>query len=564
MLLHTKNLSLTLITENGPFAALKDINISIQQNECTAVVGESGSGKTLTALAVMGLLPKQAVQSISGQIIFNSKTRGQVDLLSLKEKQWQEIRGREIAMIFQEPMTALNPVYTCGKQLLENIKAHRSISSGQAKEEAAQLLAEVKLLETERIMASYPHEISGGQRQRVMIAMALAQNPSLLIADEPTTALDVTVQAAIIDLLKELQQKRGLGILFISHDLGLVRKIAQQVAVMYKGNVMESAPAEQIFSQPQNIYTKALLQCSPKSHPEAEILPTLKDFFEETPGGLKEKTYTPAAVSAEKKIPSAEPVISIQNLSVTYYNNTKGLLWAKKSGKHALHNITLDIYKGETLAVVGESGSGKSTLGHTLLQTTSITGGTVLYEGQPINLSTKSARKAFRQKLQLVFQDPYSSLNPRLTVGSQIAEAVQNFESLNDKRAYAKTLELLHMVGLDEKAYSKYPHEFSGGQRQRICIARALAPNPQFMVLDEAVSALDVSVQAQVLNLLKKLQKEFNLTYFFITHDLNVARFIADRILVIQNGRVMELQEKDELFQNPQSPYTRQLLGAME
>jgi peptide/nickel transport system ATP-binding protein len=560
-MLQINNLNLSFKTDNGVFNALKKVSLSITQQQCTAVVGESGSGKTLTSMAIMGLLPKKAIHSISGEILFDSPTKGKIDLLKLEAIEWQAIRGKEIAMIFQEPMTALNPVYTCSKQLSENISLNHKFSKKEIKEKAIALLEEVKLRDVERILSSYPHELSGGQRQRVMIAMALAQNPSLLIADEPTTALDVTVQAAIINLLKELQTTRKLGILFISHDLGLVQSIAQDVTVMYKGQVMESASNEAIFSSPQNIYTKALLQCSPASHPNAQILPTLKDFFDETESGeLVEKKYKPYAENTFKKEKPNKAVISINNLCVEYSNDSGFSLFKKTEGKKVLNNISLDIYAGETLAVVGESGSGKTTLGMSILQTTTITEGTIDYDGKTFDLKKHNGRKTFRKYFQLVFQDPYSSLNPRITVGSQIEEAVKNFDTKID--AKARTSELLEMVGMDTTAYNKYPHEFSGGQRQRICIARALAPNPQFLVLDEAVSALDVSVQSQVLNLLKKLQEELDLTYFFITHDLNVARFIANRILVIQNGQVVELQETEDLFNQPQSTYTQQLLSA--
>ncbi len=559
-MLQIKNLNLSFKTDSGIFNALKDVSLSVQQQQCTAIVGESGSGKTLTSMAIMGLLPKKAIHSISGEIFFNSPTKGTIDILKLSPKELQEIRGKEIAMIFQEPMIALNPVYTCGKQLFENIGLNEKLSKKAIKEKALALLEEVKLRDVERILNSYPHELSGGQRQRVMIAMALAQNPSLLIADEPTTALDVTVQAAIIDLLKELQVTRNLGIIFISHDLGLVQSIAQNVTVMYKGKVMESANNEFIFSSPQNIYTKALLQCSPASHPNAQKLPTLKDFFDETEEGLVEKKYTPYAENTLKKEQPSKAVISITDLCVEYSSDSGFNIFKKKAGKKVLNNVSLDIYKGETLAVVGESGSGKTTLGMSILQTTTITKGSISYAGKTFDLKKHNGRKKFRKYFQLVFQDPYSSLNPRITIGSQIEEAFKNFDTtINAKE---RTNELLEMVGLEKEVYNKYPHEFSGGQRQRICIARALAPNPEFLVLDEAVSALDVSVQSQVLNLLKKLQEDLDLTYFFITHDLNVARFIANRVLVIQNGQVVELQETEELFNKPQSAYTQQLLAA--
>lgn len=557
-MLQINALSLTLTTDSGNFEALKEISLTANSGECTAIVGESGSGKTLTSLAIMGLLPTQSVQSIRGEILFNSPTKGTIDILKLPPKQLQEVRGSEIAMIFQEPMTALNPVITCGKQLFENIGIGKKLSKKEIKEKAYTLLEEVKLREPARILSSYPHQLSGGQRQRVMIAMALAQNPVLLIADEPTTALDVTVQAAIIDLLKELQTTRKLAILFISHNLSLVKSIAQHVGVMYKGQVMEYNTAQNIFTSPQNIYTQALLQCSPSAYPHASVLPTLKDFFDETPEGLVAKPFTPPSEAPTKKAVERTPTIRIHDLCVAYTNEAGWGLWGRKSEKTVLNSISLDIFEGETLAVVGESGSGKTTLGMTLLQTIKIKSGQIEFEGQQYQLKTLKGRRTFRQQFQLVFQDPYSSLNPRLTIGSQIDEAAKNFDLKTQPKT--RTLELLEMVGLTTDSYSKYPHEFSGGQRQRICIARALAPRPRFLVLDEAVSALDVSVQAQVLNLLKKLQAQLGLTYFFITHDLAVARFMADRILVLQNGHIEELQTADDLFNSPKSEYTKELL----
>ena len=556
-LLEIHNLTVSFKTDDGSYKpAVKNVSFTINKGETLAIVGESGSGKSVSSMSVIGLTPIPPGKIESGTALFTSDTYGETDLLKLTAKQLEKVRGAEIAMIFQEPMTALNPVLKCGKQLLENILTHKKITAKQAEELAIELLNEVKLLDTKRILNSYPHELSGGQRQRVMIAMALAADPELLIADEPTTALDVTVQANIIDLLKDLKTKRGMSILFISHDLGLVQQIADKTVVMYKGSIVEQGNTVALFNNPQHPYTKALVTCRPSAEFKGKLLPTINDLMGEEEGKLISKNFTPANF-AKHAISDAD-ILETHHLKKTYTEN-KGILGGKTGYFTAVDDISFYIKEGETLGLVGESGCGKSTLGKMLIQLTHPTEGKILYRGENLK-----GGKSIAKEIQLIFQDPYSSLNPKISIGEAIMEPmiVHKIGNGNTDRKN-KAIELLEKVGLLAEHFNRYPHEFSGGQRQRICIARALAVEPRFIICDEAVSALDVSVQSQVLNLLKKLQVEMNLTYLFITHDLSVVHYIADRIMVMNKGKIEEIGDADEVFNHPKTAYTQKLIKAI-
>lgn len=557
-LLDVKNLSISFKTPDGSFQAIEDISFSIEAGESLAIVGESGSGKSVSMRAVMGLLDERSIHSMEGDAWFD--TGKEVINLLDKESDLTGLRGKQIGMIFQEPMTALNPVMRCGKQILEVIQAHLHLSKGESKARLESLLKEVQLPDIPRMIRSYPHELSGGQRQRIMIAMALAASPKLLIADEPTTALDVAVQASILKLLKKIQVERNMALIFISHDLGVVKEIAQKTLVMFRGKKMEEGISASLFSNPQHIYTKALINCRPSAHQAGHRLPVMRDYFElDEQGNFIEKAIAEPQKLQEQTL-SKEVALEVKNLEVEY--KRMGLWGPTGEINRVIQSIDLQIFKGETLGVLGESGSGKSTTGRAIMQLIKYNGEVIL-NGEVLKPAKASDRKLLAKKVQMIYQDPYSSLNPRYRIGESFLEIMQVHNrkgSLEEKKAYG--IALLEKVGLNQDAWEKYPHEFSGGQRQRIAIARALLPEPEFIVCDEAVSALDVSVQAQILNLLSDIQREFGITYLFITHDLQVVRNIADRVLILNKGRIAELKETEELFRNPENEYTQELLAA--
>ena len=554
-LLSVKNLSLGFKSRNTTNAVLHDISFDVLANEIVGIVGESGSGKSVTNLAVLGLLPQKSVDVSSGEILFEG-----ADLLNYSNQELQEIRGNAISMIFQEPMSSLNPSMRCGKQVTEILQRHKKISALEAKIEALRLFEQVKLPRPESVFKAYPHEISGGQKQRVMIAMAIACKPKLLIADEPTTALDVTVQKEIILLLKELQKETGMSILFISHDLSLVSEIADRVIVMYKGKIVERGSAASIFKNPQEDYTKALIYARPSTTERLEKLPTVADFLKGTP--LSSAVSTATRAKQHQEIYAKAPLLEIKNAQKEYY--AKVSFFGKTETVKAVNDVSFKIYEGETLGLVGESGCGKSTLGNLILQLDKATSGHIFYKGKDLTqLKTRELRK-LRRDIQIIFQDPYSSLNPRLTVGQAITEAMEVHKLYASKKERkAEALKLLEQVGLLPEHFDRYPHEFSGGQRQRIGIARTIAVKPKFIVCDESVSALDISVQAQVLNLLNALKEQYKFTYLFISHDLAVVKYISDRLLVMRNGQFEETGEADAIYAHPQSDYTKSLINAI-
>ncbi len=556
-LLTIENLSINFVTQGEITQAVRNVSLQVAAGEILALVGESGSGKSVTALSVLQLLPIPPAQFASGQVIFNDENKT-VDLLKLHHKSLQQIRGNRIAMIFQEPMTSLNPVITSGRQVMEVLLQHKKITTSQAKAKTIEWFGKVKLPNPEKMFDRYPHQLSGGQKQRVMIAMAMCCEPALLICDEPTTALDVTVQKTILQLIKDLQQEAGMGVLFISHDLGVVAEIADRVAIMYKGEIVEQNDVRSIFENPKHTYTKALIACRPASHPKGETLPIISDFF-----STKEKLVPLQKNENQKQKFFPDILAEVKNVSVKFPTKTN-LLGRVLSYATAVDNVSFNLYKGETLGLVGESGCGKTTLGRTLLRLIDRSDGKIIYNGTDITLLTKKELRTLRSNVQLVFQDPYSSLNPRLTIGAAIGEPLQvlNIEKNKNLRR-KKVAELLEKVNLPNNYANRYPHEFSGGQRQRIVIARALALNPNLLVCDESVSALDVSVQAQVLNLLNDLKKDLGLTMLFISHDLSVVRYMSDRIMVMQEGRIIESGNAEAVYRHPESEYTRQLLAAI-
>ena len=556
-LLNIENLSVNFVTQGETTQAVKNVTLKVSAGEILALVGESGSGKSVTALSVLQLLPKPPAQFASGQIFFNDGNKT-VDLLSLHYKSLQQIRGNRIAMIFQEPMTSLNPVINCGSQVMEVLLQHKKINTSRAKAKTIEWFEKVKLPDPQKMFDRYPHQLSGGQKQRVMIAMAMCCEPALLICDEPTTALDVTVQKAILQLIKDLQQETGMGVLFISHDLGVVAEIAYRVAIMYQGEIVEQNHAKPIFENPQHTYTKALIACRPASHPKGEKLPVISDFLT-----TREKLFRFHNNDPQEQTIFSDILAEIKNVSVKFPTKTN-LLGKVLSYTTAVDKVNFTLYKGETLGLVGESGCGKTTLGRTLLRLIDPSDGKIIYNGTDITLMTKQELKSLRSNVQLVFQDPYSSLNPRLTIGAAIAEPMQVLHTEKNKNQRRKKVaELLEKVNLPKKFANRYPHEFSGGQRQRIVIARALALNPNLLVCDESVSALDVSVQAQVLNLLNDLKKDLGLTMLFISHDLSVVRYMSNRIMVMREGKIIESGNAEDVYRHPASEYTMQLLAAI-
>ena len=551
-----KNLSIAFGSGTAKVQANDDITFHLEKGKSLGLVGESGSGKSVTALAIMQLLPPQA-KIENGQILFNGK-----DLLRSDAKIVAGLRGNKISMIFQEPLTALNPVKRCGAQVAETIAWHQKLGKKAARQQVIELFRKVKLPRPEAIYKTYPHQISGGQKQRVMIAMAIANKPDLLIADEPTTALDVTVQKEILDLLNELKDEYGMSLLFISHDLGVVARVADDVAVMYKGKVVEQGKVQQIFSHPEHPYTKGLMACRPPLDIRLKRLPTIDEFLEGNEK-LSQKSQV-ASISERKRIQqeifNKKPILSVDGL-VTKYPLKKNLLGKPTSYLHAVNDVSFTVYPGETLGLVGESGCGKTTLGRSILRLIEPDSGNIFFDEKDLLALSQKSLKKERQHLNIVFQDPYSSLNPRMSIGQALMEPLQVF-GLHRNNRKAKVLELLEKVGLKAEHFYRYPHEFSGGQRQRIVIARALTLQPKFIICDEAVSALDVSVQAKVLNLLNELKKEFGFTYIFISHDLAVVRFMSDRIMVMKDGKIIESGDADEIYLHPQNEYTKQLLAA--
>ncbi len=556
-IIEVKNLSISF----GDKQVLNNINFKVEQGDTLGIVGESGSGKSLTSLAIMGLLSPNATIHPESEILFRQDDK-MIDLLKLSPKELEEIRGNEIGMIFQEPMTSLNPSLRCGEQVEEAIRLHQNLSKEEAKKKVLHLFEQVKLPNPERIYKAYPHELSGGQKQRVMIAMAISCEPKLLIADEPTTALDVTVQKATLDLLKELQEKNNMSMLFISHDLGVIANVCEEVLVMFRGDVVEQGNVETIFNHPKENYTKGLIACRPRLDERAKRLPTVKDFLENP--NFETEIYTEEERKAfHEKIYANPPILEVKNLKKYFYPST---LFGNAiiPNVKAVDDISFKVYPGETMGLVGESGSGKTTLSRTVLLLEKPTAGEIYYNDIDITKLKKEQIRKLRREIQIIFQDPYSSLNPRQTVAQIITEPMQVHKIGQNKSERLQTASsLLQKVGLSDQDLNKYPHEFSGGQRQRIGIARALALNPKFIICDESVSALDVSVQAQVLNLLNDLKTEFGFTYIFISHDLAVVKYMSDQLLVMQHGEMKELDDADKVYAHPTTNYTKELIEAI-
>ena len=559
-----RDLHVSFVRDGRWSEAVHGIDYEVFAGRTLGIVGESGSGKSVSSLAVMRLLNEKTSRIEAGGILLAG-----TDISHFSEKQMAEVRGKRIAMIFQEPMTSLNPVYKCGFQVSEMILQHEDVSKAEAKQRVISLFKQVMLPRPEAIYDSYPHELSGGQKQRVMIAMAIACKPQVLIADEPTTALDVTVQLEILKLLRKLQAETGMGMIFITHDLGVVAEIADDVAVMHDGEILEHGTVADILNHPKHPYTQGLLACRPPLGIRLKRLPIVKEFLDGQWNGGKQQILSDLQILPEERekhletLYSHAPILKVEGLK-TWYPLRKGLLNKVYGYVKAVDDVSLEVYEGETLGLVGESGCGKTTLGRSILRLAEPTSGKVWFDGIDVTALKGNDLRDFRKQAQIVFQDPYSSLNPRLTIGEAIAEPmrVHGFEKDSVKLRDA-VCDLLEQVGLKADHYGRYPHELSGGQRQRVCIARALAVNPRLIICDESVSALDVSVQAQVLNLLNRLKAERCLTYIFISHDLGVVRFMSDRVVVMYNGKPVEMNDADALFEHPQNDYTRKLIDAL-
>lgn len=561
VLLSVENLSVSFKGENKQFIeTVKSISFQIPANTTVALVGESGSGKSVTSLATMGLLPKgQSRIAENSKIIFEGK-----DLLSLSSKQMRAMCGKDIAMIFQEPMSSLNPVFTVGDQIAEIMRIHLNMGRKQARQRTLELLTEVGIPSPESKIDAYPSQLSGGQQQRVMIAMAIACEPKLLIADEPTTALDVTIQKQILDLLEALRKRRQMSMLFITHDLALVSEIADEVIVMRHGEIREQGLAKAVLEQPQDAYTKALLLCRPQLSNRPYRLPVISDFMQAQDAPVTEAVSLPEVDFAERKrglVGGEEIILEVRDLKKSFFSR-KGLFG--KDEFQAVKGASFQLAKGKTLGLVGESGSGKTTIGLLLMRLQQASGGQALFQGKDILAMSEREFAQYQRKIQIIFQNPYASLNPRFTVGQILMEPMQVHKiGANDTERKKMALELLERVSLPAQAFDRYPHEFSGGQRQRIAIARCLTLKPEILICDESVSALDVSVQAQVLNLLQDLQDEFGLSYIFISHDLSVVKYISDQIMVMNHGDIVEIANSDELYQSPQHDYTKRLLSSI-
>ncbi|AHC48458.1 Dipeptide transport ATP-binding protein DppD [Achromobacter xylosoxidans NBRC 15126 = ATCC 27061] len=555
-----RGVSVDFNTENGVFRAVENLDFDVRPGKTLAIVGESGSGKSVTSMAIMRLTDYNNGRIATGQILFRDGDDREVDLTAASDERMRAIRGNDIAMIFQEPMTSLNPVFTIGDQIIEAIMLHQQLSRSAARKAARALLEKVRLPDAEQLLDRYPHQLSGGMRQRVMIAMALSCQPRLLIADEPTTALDVTIQAQILNTIRELQRDLGTAVIFITHDMGVVAEMADDVVVMLRGRKVEQGPVEEIFRAPKHPYTRALLAAVPRLGSL-----TGRDLPLRTPQTVLEGD-TLREVGETREQDTArydEPVLRVEKLT-TRFDVGHNLFGRVTHRVHAVEEVSFDVYPGETLALVGESGSGKSTIGKTLQQLVAPTSGAVRYNGQDIFSMDAAGRQRLRQEIQYIFQDPYASLDPRKTVAFSIAEPIRTHRLLTDEAAIARRVgELLEQVGLKPEHARRYPHEFSGGQRQRVCIARALASDPKLIIADESVSALDVSIQAQILNLLMDLQKDRGLSYLFITHDMAVVEKVSHRVAVLYLGQIVELGTRRQIFESPQHAYTRKLLAAV-
>jgi peptide/nickel transport system ATP-binding protein len=579
-LLEIRNLRIQFTNDEGTMEAVKGIDFTLHRGETLGIVGESGSGKSVTSLAIMRLIATPPGRIVEGEILYYPKEGNPIDLLKLTETEMQQRRGNDIAMIFQEPMTSLNPVMKCGNQVAEALILHKKMDIKTAKNVVLALFEQVKLPTPSRIYDSYPHQLSGGQKQRVMIAMAMSCQPDILIADEPTTALDVTVQKRILELMRELKTEIDASIIFITHDLGVIAEIADRVLVMYKGVIVEEGSVEDIFENPKHPYTKGLIACRPPLAYRLRRLPVVSDFMEVVVEADGSRTITEKAFSVEKLITNykisdattaarlatlqqTDPILSVKNLC-TWFPSKKSFFGKTLEYVKAVDDLTFEVYKGETLGLVGESGCGKTTLGRTLLRLVQATSGEINFEQQNILTLDDKKMRALRRDIQIIFQDPYSSLNPRRTIGAAILEPMQVHHILdNDRQRKEKVIDLLETVSLSADHFNRYPHEFSGGQRQRIVIARTLALEPRFIICDECVSALDVSVQAQVLNLLTELREKFGFTYIFISHDLSVVKQMSDRMMVMSKGKIEEIGASDAIYNNPQSAYTQQLIASV-
>jgi peptide/nickel transport system ATP-binding protein len=551
LILQVKDLDIRFRVDrkSEPFQAVKGISFDIPTNTTVALVGESGSGKTVSAMAILGLLPDNAIIAPESRILYGGR-----DLLKASMAEMQSIRGKDISVIFQEPMTSLNPVFPVGEQIAEVLRLHMGMSKAQARARAIELLNEVGIPNASLRVNSYPHEMSGGQQQRVMIAMAIACEPKLLIADEPTTALDVTIQKQILDLMAGLQRKHNMSVLFITHDLGVVGEIADSVVVMQNGLIQEQGPVKAIFEHPQHPYTKALLACRPRLDRRPKRLPVIDDF-------IKGSAHARLEERPRGTTPADPIILEVKALNKTFF--LKEGLFGKRAVP-AVKDVSFQLPRGKTLGLVGESGSGKTTVGLTLMRLHDATSGEVLFEGTDLLRLTEREMMAYRRRIQIIFQNPYASLNPRMTVGQILVEPMKIHSIGKDERERVDmAFALLKRVGLSEQSFYKYPHEFSGGQRQRIAIARCLTMKPDVLICDESVSALDVSVQAQVLNLLQDLQDEFGLSYIFISHDLAVVKYISDRVMVMSEGAIVEMADSDEIYRHPREEYTRRLLSSI-